>query len=284
MSEHKRPLINVSVRNDFVGELTPHVFESGALDRPQGPNRENQGNGSFQIAPWLPVVWQDTVSNDWFVLSTGKAVCLSNDGFVVPAGLKETFELTYTSNGLVNNDTISGTLTVAANELSSVGTYQINNNLSAGSNYTLIYIQDYLTITPAPLTVTAEPKTKVYGQQNPQLTYTSNGLVNNDTISGSLTTTATTFSPVGSYPINGTNLTASNNYILTYIPAFLVITYAQSVQVDNFIFESINNQKIFSIKNNNRLILNYVNNMTVGLEPNKRIDLMITLLKAINYS
>ena len=98
MSEHKRPLINVSVRNDFVGELTPHVFESGALDRPQGPNRENQGNGSFQIAPWLPVVWQDTVSNDWFVLSTGKAVCLSNDGFVVPAGLKETFELTYTSN------------------------------------------------------------------------------------------------------------------------------------------------------------------------------------------
>lgn len=95
---HKLVNLSPSVRNDLIGELTPHVFESGAIDRPQGPNREGQGNGAFQIAPWLPVAFQDEVSNDWFVLSTGKLVCLTSEGHVAPAQYRADAGVTYTSD------------------------------------------------------------------------------------------------------------------------------------------------------------------------------------------
>ena len=58
-------------------------------------------------------------------------------------------------------------------------------------------------ITPAPLTVTADDKSKVAGQSNPPLTYTVTGYVNAETASvltGSpvLNTAATGSSPAGS--------------------------------------------------------------------------------------
>ncbi len=37
-----------------------------------------------------------------------------------------------------------------------------------------------LTVGPAPLTITADPKSKSYGQPNPTFTVTYDGLVNND--------------------------------------------------------------------------------------------------------
>src|SRR5947207_14258780 len=63
-----------------------------------------------------------------------------------------------------------------------------------------------LTVTKAPLTVTSDNKNKVYGASNPSLTATISGFVNSDTVavvSGAptLSTTASTSSGVGGYPI-----------------------------------------------------------------------------------
>ncbi len=45
-----------------------------------------------------------------------------------------------------------------------------------------------LSVTPKTITVAANAQSKVYGDVNPSLTYTATGLVNNDTLSGELST------------------------------------------------------------------------------------------------
>jgi hypothetical protein len=135
--------------------------------------------------------------------------------------------LTYTASGLVNSDTLSGSLTTPAGTSSNVGSYGITQgSLAASANYTLTYNSANLTVTQAALTVTANAQSRVYGAANPALTYTSLGLVNGDMLTGSLTTTATAASAVGLYDITQGTLTASSNYTLTYNSANLTVTAA----------------------------------------------------------
>jgi hypothetical protein len=142
---------------------------------------------------------------------------------------------TDTITGFVNGDRASvvggnASLTTTATAASGVGGYAITagaGSLSA-ANYTFAFSNGTLTVNPAVLTVTANASTKVYGQVNPTFTDTISGFVNDDTsavVSGSasLTTTATTASPVGAYIItaapgslNAVNYTfAFNNGTLT---------------------------------------------------------------------
>lgn len=82
------------------------------------------------------------------------------------------------------------------------------------------------TVSPRPITVTADGKTKVYGEVDPALTsqITAGNLVNGDSLSGSLLRAAG--SNVGSYAINQGTLAAGGNYDLTYVGANLSITPA----------------------------------------------------------
>lgn len=91
----------LKTRNDLVSEITPLVWKSTPDDRPYGP---------FVPAPWLPVEWQDDVSKDWFVMSSGKAVASTRGrgepSYLVPAGLRNRWGastgITYTSNDFDN--------------------------------------------------------------------------------------------------------------------------------------------------------------------------------------
>src|SRR5439155_855946 len=82
-----------------------------------------------------------------------------------------------------------------------------------------------LNLSSASLTVTADDKFKVVGAANPPLTFTAAGLTNGDTaatvLTGALDTTATTSSPVGSYPITQGTVTANGpsgaNYTMTFL-------------------------------------------------------------------
>ena len=135
--------------------------------------------------------------------------------------------LTYqiTSGTLVSGDSFSGSLTRAAG--ANVGTYAIlQGTLTAGTNYNLTYVGADLTITPKPITVTADAKTKVYGSADPALTYqvTSGSLVAGDNFSGALTRAAG--ANVGAYAILQGTLTAGTNYTLTFVSANLTITPA----------------------------------------------------------
>ena len=135
--------------------------------------------------------------------------------------------LTYVSSGLVNGDTLAGLLAASATTTSNVGSYTITQgSLAASANYALSYVGANLTVTAAPLTVTANAQSRLYGAANPALTYVSSGLVNGDTLSGLLATSATTTSNVGAYTITQGTLAASANYALSYVGANLTVTAA----------------------------------------------------------
>ena len=133
--------------------------------------------------------------------------------------------LTYkvTSGSLVNGDNFSGALTRATGE--NVGTYAIGQGtLALSNNYTLTYVGANLTITPRPITVTADGKSKVYGDSDPALTYevTSGSLAFSDAFTGTLARAAG--ENVGSYAITQGTLALGGNYTLTYVGANLTIT------------------------------------------------------------
>ena len=132
--------------------------------------------------------------------------------------------LTYTTEGLLGDDTLTGELAREAGE--SVGTYAINQGtLSAGNNYNVTFTGADFTISKAALTVTAEAKSKTYGKDDPALTYTAEGLVGADTLTGALTREAG--ENVGTYVITQGTLKASDNYTLTFTGADFTINKAE---------------------------------------------------------
>ena len=130
--------------------------------------------------------------------------------------------LTYAVSGLQRSDT-SGILTGALSRAagSNVGGYAINiGTLTAGKNYKVeLGGGAQLTITPAQLTVGAQPATKIYGDSDPAFTLSVSGLVNGDTVGSALTGTATRApgENVGSYSINqGSVAAVGGNYTITF--------------------------------------------------------------------
>ena len=83
-------------------------------------------------------------------------------------------------------------------------------------------------VSPAPLTVTANNQTMVYGGPIPLLTARCSGFVNGETAANlttppNLTTTATTSSPAGRYEIDASGA-VDPNYSITYVPGTLIVT------------------------------------------------------------
>lgn len=123
--------------------------------------------------------------------------------------------LTYTNTpALVGTDAFSGTLTRDPGE--DVGTYAIHQgSLSLPANYLLDYTGDNLDISQKPLLVTADAQSKIYGDADPALTYTTNPLpVTGDNFTGTLQRLPG--EDVGTYGINLGSLTLGNNYLLSF--------------------------------------------------------------------
>src|SRR6202011_2517898 len=112
-----------------------------------------------------------------------------------------------------------------ATTTSNVGNFGITQGSLANSNYAISYLGANLSVTAAPLTVTADAQSRLYGAVNPALTYVSSGLLNGDALSGGLATTATTTSNVGAYGITQGTL-ANSNYAIAYTGANLSVTAA----------------------------------------------------------
>jgi uncharacterized protein YaiE (UPF0345 family) len=157
--------------------------------------------------------------------------------------------LSYSINGFVNGDTaaaVSGAATVSTSAVatSAVGTYAITPALGSltSTNYVFgTFVPGVLTVSKAPLTATADNQTRVYGSPNPTLTIRYTGFVNGDTMAAITmpvaSTTATTSSPVGSYPVTLSGGTATNytlalaNGTLTVTPGTLTVTADNQTRV-----------------------------------------------------
>ena len=118
-----------------------------------------------------------------------------------------------------------------ATKSSPVGKYDITVSGAEATNYDIIdYVKGTLTVTPAVVTVNVGNYTRVYGQNNPEFTYTLTGFVNNETESvlttrPTLSTVATNSSNVGQYAVNASGAVAPN-YSFSYTEGLLTITKA----------------------------------------------------------
>ena len=100
--------------------------------------------------------------------------------------------------------------------------YTITPKGLTSNNYNISYVAGTLTVNPKALTITADAKEKAYGDDDPALTYTPEGLVGTDVITGVLLREEG--EDIGTYAIHQNTVTASSNYTITYIGANFTIT------------------------------------------------------------
>lgn len=130
-----------------------------------------------------------------------------------------------TAGSLVDGDTFSGALSTTATASSDVGLYDVTQGTLANANYAITFEKGTLTVDKRAITVTADDLSRAYGDANPALTWTvtDGDLVNGDTLSGAMATTATTTSSVGGYDVTQGTLTASANYEMTFVDGTLTV-------------------------------------------------------------
>ncbi len=169
------------------------------------------------------------------------ALTITADSASKTYGDTVTFDGTeFSAAGLVNGDTVNsatlssagaaGTATVAGSPYTIIASNAVGTGLG---NYAISYVPGHLVVTPAALIITANDQTSPYGAPNSTLTATYSGFVNGDTPASLttpviLSTTATSSSPVASYPIVAANAT-SPNYAITFHAGTLTVTMASSL-------------------------------------------------------
>jgi predicted secreted protein len=135
--------------------------------------------------------------------------------------------------------TVKPQMSTLATVNSAAGTYAINASDAVASNYKFTYQQGILTVDKAPLSVKADDKSKIYGQTNPELTFSYTGLAPQDNITDLnlktvITTSATTGSGADTYPVTVSGLAATANYLVNYQPGILTIKPAPlNIKADN---------------------------------------------------
>lgn len=160
----------------------------------------------------------------------------ADEGTKVYGASDPTLTYSITSGSLADGDSFSGELDRESGE--DVGVYAIDQGtLDAGTNYTLSFTGNNFSITPAPLTVTANDETKVYLDPLPSFSATYTGFVNGDDegdldSTPSFATTADESSSTGDYPITPSGASGSN-YTITHVEGTLTIIAAdQTIEFD----------------------------------------------------
>lgn len=154
-----------------------------------------------------------------------------NNATKVYGAANPAFTVNYT--GFVGGDNAASLTTqpsvgTTATAASGVGSYTLTASGGVSSNYSFVYAgTGTLTITPAPLTIAADAKTRAYGLVNPTLTATYTGFAGTDNAASlatqpTFTTTAATNSLPGIYPVTVSGA-SSPNYTITYVAATLTV-------------------------------------------------------------
>ena len=129
--------------------------------------------------------------------------------------------------------TSKGTYSTTAYPNCDVGKYPVTQSGATAQNYTIEYEPGTLTVTKAPLTITARSKTMTYGDRVPTLEVDYAGLKNNESkpawiIDPDIMTTGTSSSNVGTYPITVKGGEAMN-YNVSYKQGTLTINKASLI-------------------------------------------------------
>ncbi|MBR5840931.1 MAG: hypothetical protein IKZ84_20505 [Victivallales bacterium] len=158
-----------------------------------------------------------------------RAITIAADDKEITYG-DEVGELTYVITGEVaDGDSLDDTTLAVDGEENANGHYNageydiIIGELSLDEDdYDITYEPGTLLVNQKEITVIADNKTKEQGKPDPRLTYTVDGLLDDDQLDGRLTREPG--NTPGEYEIQQGTLTADDNYIINYIPGILTIT------------------------------------------------------------
>ena len=137
-----------------------------------------------------------------------------------------TTPIVYTSSNAAVATVVNGNI-----HITGTGTTNITAAQAGDGFYPAATATQPLTVQKAALTITAEDKIKPEGDPNPALTASYSGFVYGETAavlatSVVLSTTATTASPVGTYPITPSGATAAN-YTITFVNGVMTVNPRQ---------------------------------------------------------
>ncbi|SSW91242.1 filamentous hemagglutinin family protein, partial [Rhodopseudomonas pentothenatexigens] len=174
--------------------------------------------GSLNVTPAPLTITANSQSKTY-----GSAISLDSTAFTV-------------TGTLYNNDKVTGVT------LSSFGTnataaaggstiYASNATGSGLNNYSITYATGWLTVNPAPLTITANDASKIYGAVSGMAGYSVTGsLYNGDTLTSVALSSAGAYGTagVGSYSISASGAAGTGiyNYAITYLPGTLTVNPA----------------------------------------------------------
>lgn len=161
-------------------------------------------------------------------------------------GTSQTGDTDYSTSGLPKGYTLNTTYIPAegtdANAEGYEGTFgdvtitRTEDSVDVTNQFTIETTPGKLIINKRKVTVKADNQSKVYGADNPNLTYTASGFVEGESlgalgITPMLTTTAEKDSPVGSYPIqfSPNETKETDNYTIKYEDATLTIGTSQAL-------------------------------------------------------
>ncbi len=138
-------------------------------------------------------------------------------------------------SGFVGGDTAASlttqpTCTTTATESSDVGTYPTTCGGAVDPNYSISYVGGTVTVSPAPVTITASSAAMTYGGAAPVVTPTVDGLQNGEgagVLGGGLTctTAAAPTSPVGTYAATCSGA-VDPNYSISYVDGTTTVAAA----------------------------------------------------------
>ncbi len=241
-------------------------------DSPNRLVREVAANGDIYTIAVAPVSRSTTVA-----LTASPSMVYGNaSALVAVSGSAATPQGTATvQNGsaTIANATLSGGAATFAGLALPAGAYLLTASYSGdGLNPAATSPAAAVTVSPAPVTATANAATISYGQPIPALTGVSTGILPQDASSVSIafTTTAAVLDPVGFYPITAAMTgAASSNYSLTVSPSSgsLNIVPAQSTLTLQPL-----NQTFY--QGQSVLLTASLGSVTTGFRPARSISLM----------
>ena len=214
------------VATGFQNGDTEATALSGGLSRDAGSNVGSYAIGIGTLA----------ATDNYSLAFTGSALDITPASLTITAGSDTKVYGTpftassFTAAGLLNADTVDSVTLTSAGEAAgaAAGSYDIVPSAALGSglgNYAITYANGALTVTPASLSVIADPQTKVAGSIDPPLTFTASGFQAGDTaavLTGSLARAAG--EAPGTYAITQGTLAAGGNYSIAFTGSTLTIT------------------------------------------------------------
>src|SRR5204863_77446 len=129
---------------------------------------------------------------------------------------------TFQTTSLIGSDTLTGVSCGVSGAHTNAGSYPITCSGNTNTNYNASYVAGTLTVNARAATVTADNKSKTYGDPDPSFTFQTSGLVGSDSLTGVSCTVSGAHVNVGSYPISCSGNT-NTNYNVTYNSGTLTI-------------------------------------------------------------